>query len=131
MEEGWARDALFSGCPGVSISAEFIIAEVSRAFKIPPTLITDRTREEPYATARAFAYYFVRRFTGMSYPAMARVFKREHSVVRGGVESVRQRIDENDRFRGVSELLEQEILQAARNADPVRSPPYDGQGDAS
>lgn len=81
-----------------------ILAEVARGFRVTPEEILGRSQTRHIAIARMTAMAVVRQATSLSYPAIGRLFDRDHATVISGVAKV---MGDPDLARGVAEVVDE------------------------
>lgn len=91
-----------------SPTVEGVIRAVANRFSVSPQALLGGSHCKTYALSRQVAMYVVREWTGMSYPAMARIFARDHSTVLHSVRKI-------TRERGCNEWLDHRISRIMRD----------------
>ena len=83
---------------------------VAAEFHVLPEDLQAARGPQHRSMARYVAFYLMRKRAGMSYPAIGRVFGRNHSTVIHGCNMVRARMAAQDGFRAVVEALEAKLI---------------------
>lgn len=71
--------------PATPAAAERIIAAVAALTGVTVQTIQSRAKEAVAWKARHVAYYVVRATTGLSYPRIGEIFRRDHTTIQNGV----------------------------------------------
>lgn len=95
--------------PG-QLSADAVVAEVARGFRVTTDDILGDSRARHIVVARACAMAVIRRYTDWSWPTIGEYFARHEQTVRHNVANVMR---DPDLTRGVDLVIE-ELLPAPR-----------------
>ena len=98
---------MMSGSEPVSVTVDRILECVSRHYGIPVEDIKGRARTRDIASTRHIAIYLIRSLTGMSLPAIGKVFGRDHTTILSSLDTVEKDISRNP-------LLEIELAELAK-----------------
>jgi len=92
----------------VSDTVDRIISSVARKYEVTVDEIMGSSRKKEIKTARNVAMYIVRSMTGMSFPQIGVVFKRDHSTVHSNVNMIETELLSDLVFdTSVSELIKE------------------------
>ena len=72
---------LFKGSRDTLPTAETIIEETARFYKVTPEIIMSRSKIRNTVTARQVAMYLIRTLTNLTLPDIGEIFKRDHTTV--------------------------------------------------
>lgn len=75
-----------------------LVERVAGHFQISSEDILDRSRKNEFVLARHSAMYMIRERLNLSYPQIAKIFKRDHSSVMYGINRVKQKIQSDSKF---------------------------------
>jgi chromosomal replication initiator protein len=90
------------------LSIDDIVKAVCSTYDVTYSDILSNNRTQPLATARQVAMFLARKLTGNSLPSVANAFKRNHTTVLHGTQSVQKRIDvEYDLKKTIEQITEQ------------------------
>ena len=90
------------------LSIDEIIKAVCTTYDVTYTDILTSNRTQPLATARQVAMFLARKLTGRSLPTVADAFKRNHTTILHGTQSIQRRIDvEPELKRTIESITEQ------------------------
>jgi len=92
--------------------ARIIRMTVARHFGLDVATLISKTRIHKYALARQASYYFMRRFTKLSFPQIGHMFGRDHSTAIHGCEKIENLKATDAAFAANLALLEGEIKAA-------------------
>ena len=79
-----ARDCLspyVSGVEAPAVTVERIIDRVSKKYGVSKEDIYGRKRTKTIAMARSIAIYIIKKITTLSFPAIGKIFDRDHSTI--------------------------------------------------
>jgi len=89
---------LFKGSRDTLPTAEKIIEETAKFYKLNPEDIFTRNKMRNTVTARQVAMYLTRSLTNLTFPEIGAIFKRDHSTVMHSVDVVEKRKTEDIDF---------------------------------
>ena len=90
------------------LSIEEIVKAVCSTYDVTYADMLSNNRTQPLATARQVAMFLARKLTGNSTPTVANEFKRNHTTVVHGTQSIQKRIDvEPDLKKTIEQITEQ------------------------
>lgn len=92
------------------LDVDAVVAEVARGFRVTTGEILGRGRARHVHAARVCAMAVIREWTGLSFPAIGRIFNRDHTTV---MHAVRKVMGDPDLSRSVR-LVVEELLPAPR-----------------
>ena len=82
-----------------------LVEKVAGHFQITSEDILDRSRKNEYVFARHAAMFVVRERLNLSYPQIAKIFKRDHSSVMYGINRMKQKIQSDSKFANTINTL--------------------------
>jgi len=82
-----------------------IIKKVSEACDVSITEIQGRGRQESVAWARHLLVYFLRKINKISYPAIGKIIKRDHTTIINSYKKVTKKIETDEKFKFFVEQL--------------------------
>lgn len=87
-----------TGSEPPSVTAEKIISRVAKKYGVTEEEIYGRKRTKHIAGARNISIYIIRRITEMSFPAIGKIFDRDHSTIISANDSIDQEVKINSLF---------------------------------
>lgn len=90
--------ALVSGVEAPQVTAEKIISRVSKKYGVTEEEIYGRKRTKHIASARNISIYIIRKVTELSFPAIGKLFDRDHSTIISANDSIEQNLQSNPLF---------------------------------
>ena len=100
--------AFVSGVEAPQVTAEKIISRVSKKYGVTEDEIYGRKRTKHIANARNISIYIIRKITDLSFPAIGKLFDRDHSTIISSNDSVEQNIKNNPLFSiEISDLMKE------------------------
>ncbi len=87
-----------TGSEPPSVTAEKIISRVAKKYGVTEEEIYGRKRTKHIAGARNISIYIIRRITEMSFPAIGKIFDRDHSTIISANDSIDQEVKVNSLF---------------------------------
>ncbi len=91
-----------------SVTAEKIVSRVAKKYGITEEEIYGRKRTKHIASARAISIYIIRKVTEMSFPAIGKMFDRDHSTIISANDSIDQDVKSNPLFAmEISDLIKE------------------------
>lgn len=82
---------------------------VEETYGLPPKSMSGPRGPWEVSQPRQIAYYLSRKLTKKTYPALGRLFNRDHSTVVFGVQQVRRRIARDPELRDTVETIKQRL----------------------
>ena len=93
------RDIMSDDIQPLPITIGRIVEEVARVFDVPSADIYTDKRSQPLSTARQAAMYCIREATSMSFDAIGKEFKRDHTTIIYAVQKIEDLIRKQPHFR--------------------------------
>ena len=91
------------------LSVEEVIKAVCSFYEIPYADMIGDGRTQPLATARQVAMFLARKLTGASSKSTAAEFKREHTTVLYGSQSIQKRIEVDPKLKSTVEQITENL----------------------
>ena len=91
------------------LSIEEIIKAVCSTYDVSYADILTTNRTQPLATARQVAMFLARKLTGNSTPTIADEFKRNHTTVLHGTQTIQKRIDVEPELKKTIETITEQL----------------------
>jgi len=92
------------------VSIDYIQKTVSEYFKIPVSMLSDKTRKKEIVIARQLAMYFAKEYTSHSLKTIGYYFGgRDHSTVIHAVQSISDMYDTNQSFKKIVDELRKKL----------------------
>lgn len=82
---------------------------VEETYGLPPQSMCSKRRVKEISHPRQIAYYLSRKLTKKTYPALGRMFNRDHSTVVYGVQQARRRIASDPELRDQVEAIKERL----------------------
>jgi len=92
-----------------NLTPERLIKLVANYFNVKPAEIKGRSRARRVSYPRQLAMYLSRKHTSLSYPALGREFKKDHSTVINAFQKIERLLEEDPTVRGDVEALERNL----------------------
>ncbi len=86
------------GSEPTTVTIEKILTVVSNKYGIPVEDIKGRKRTSNIASARHIAIYLIKKLTDRSFPAIGRLFGRDHSTIISSVDNIEKKIISDNGF---------------------------------
>jgi chromosomal replication initiation ATPase DnaA len=86
-----------------------ILNTVCYGYEIKPIAIKGKNRQSNIREARQLVAYFVREYTGLSFPKVGFVINRDHATVMHSIKVVKSEIEFNKDYRRKYELINEII----------------------
>lgn len=90
--------AFVSGSEPPNVTAEKIISRISKKYGVTEEEIYGRKRTKHIATARNISIYIIRKVTELSFPAIGKIFDRDHSTIISANDTIEQSLKTNPLF---------------------------------
>ena len=91
------------------LSIDEIIKTVCSTYDVTYDDIKSNNRTQPLATARQVAMFLARKLTGNSTPTVANAFKRNHTTVVHGTQTIQKRIDVDPELKKTIEQITEQL----------------------
>ena len=91
------------------LSIDEIIKAVCLTYDVSYSDILSNNRTQPLATARQVAMFLARKLTGNSTPTVANEFKRNHTTVLHGTQTIQKRIDVEPELKKTIEQITEQL----------------------
>lgn len=91
------------------LSVEEIIKAVGAFYEASYADILSASRTQPLATARQVAMFLARKLTGQSTPTVAAEFKRNHTTVIYGAETIQKRLSVEPKLKRSIEMITEQL----------------------
>lgn len=91
------------------LSIEEIIKAVCSTYDVTYADILTSNRTQPLSTARQVAMFLARKLTGKSLPVVADEFKRNHTTILHGTQSIQKRIDVEPELKKTIEMITEQL----------------------
>ena len=91
------------------LSIDEIIKTVCSTYDVTYDDIKSNNRTQPLATARQVAMFLARKLTGNSTPTVANAFKRNHTTVVHGTQTIQKRIDVEPELKKTIEQITEQL----------------------
>lgn len=96
----------------VQLDAEAIIRCVCRYFNISVDDMLGKSRAKPFVQPRQLAMYLIRNHSGLSYPEIGRIFKRDHTTVLSACQRItKDLVDGNKPLKFDIDRLENDLFK--------------------
>lgn len=82
----------------IKITPEKIVSKIAEKYSLPENEIYGKSRTASIAKARHIAVYLMRKVLDLSYPAIGKIFKRDHTTVMNSYGWIENEIKENASF---------------------------------
>jgi chromosomal replication initiator protein len=92
------------------ISIRMIQRVVAEHFKLPMDILLSVRRYRPLPMARQIGYHLARELTIHSFPAIARLFKNDHSTVIYGCKKIKKAIAHDPKLASEIETIKTKIM---------------------
>ncbi|HTO71761.1 MAG TPA: DnaA/Hda family protein [Myxococcota bacterium] len=100
-----------SGEKPVATSPTDVLTAVSRQFNVRVRELRSASRSARVTVPRQVAMYLMRRYCGLSYPEIGRIFSRHHTTALHADRVVQEQLAENASLRAAVVLVEKELLR--------------------
>ena len=91
------------------LSIDEIVKAVCSTYDVTYADILSNNRTQPLATARQVAMFLARKLTGNSTPTVANEFKRNHTTVLHGTQTIQKRIDVEPELKKTIEQITEQL----------------------
>jgi chromosomal replication initiator protein len=91
------------------LSIDEIVKAVCATYDVTYADILSNNRTQPLATARQVAMFLARKLTGNSTPTVANEFKRNHTTVLHGTQTIQKRIDVEPELKKTIEQITEQL----------------------
>ncbi len=95
----------------VKLSADRIIDKVARYYSVKPEFLLSKKRDAIYSQPRHVAVYLIRTHTNMSFPAIGKVFQRDHTTMMNSFEKITEELKNNPAMEVTVKELEKQIME--------------------
>ena len=91
------------------LSIDEIVKAVCATYDVTYADLLSNNRTQPLATARQVAMFLARKLTGNSTPTVASEFKRNHTTVLHGTQTIQKRIDVEPELKKIIEQITEQL----------------------
>ena len=86
---------ILSGTEPINVTVEKILAAAAQTYGVPQNELKGRKRTKEIAFARNVAMYTIRSVTDLSFPAIGKIFDRNHSTIYSATEAIEAELKTN------------------------------------
>ncbi len=99
--------AFIGGSESPEATAKRIVSLVAKRYGIPQDDIYGKKRQQQYCHARNVCMYIIKKEVDMSYPAIGKMFNRDHTTVMSSCSTIEANLDKNLLNNEINEIIKE------------------------
>ncbi len=91
------------------INADQILAFVAKTYRVSENELKSKTRQKSIAEPRQIVMFLCKELTDLSFPAIGKLLKRDHTTILHGYKKINQRVDKDPLFRSQIDTIRRDL----------------------